>query len=388
MRRLLLVACLALAAALPATAAHAALPPVKHVFVIVLENKSFDESFSAGGASQWLSKTLPHAGQLLRQYYGIGHESLDNYLAMVSGQAPNPTTQADCQTFTDVYPGIPGGDGQAVGVGCAYPSWVKTVGDQLEAAGKTWKGYMEDMGTPCRHPGPGAPDDTQTARANDQYATRHNPFVYFHSLTDDPGRCNAHDVALDALAGDLASASSTPNYAFITPDLCHDGHDAKCADGGPGGYAGDDQFLGQWVPKILGSPAYADGGMLVVTFDEAESDSTAACCNEATGPNTPSPGINGPGGGRTGTVVISPWTTPGSTNDSPYNHYALLRTVEDLFGLPHLGYAGAAGLQPFGSDVFNATPQSPAATPPRAKHKRRHHRKRHHRRRHHRKRHA
>jgi hypothetical protein len=66
------------------------------------------------------------------------------------------------------------------------------------------------------------------------------------------------------------------------------------------------------------------------------------------------PGIFGPGGGRTGAVVISPWTKPGTTNDQAYNHYSLLRSVEDLFGLAHLGYAGAPGLRAFGPDVFTA----------------------------------
>jgi hypothetical protein len=66
------------------------------------------------------------------------------------------------------------------------------------------------------------------------------------------------------------------------------------------------------------------------------------------------PGIFGPGGGRVGALVISPFVTPGTTSDTPYNHYSLLRTVEDLFGLAHLGYAGANGLAPFGSDVFDA----------------------------------
>ena len=121
------------------------------------------------------------------------------------------------------------------------------------------------------------------------------------------------------------------------------------------------------------SPANADGSMLIVTFDEAENDSSAACYNEPSGPNTPMPGIEAPGGGRTGTLVLSPYVTPGSTNDAPYNHYALLRSIEDLFGLPHLGYAGAAGLRPFGADVFNATPAAPA--PPHAK---KHARAKHH----------
>jgi phosphatidylinositol-3-phosphatase len=384
--RAVLVAVLLLLALAPAASAD--LPPIKHVFLIVLENKNFDDTFGQQSEAPYLAHTLTAKGQLLRQYYGTGHESLDNYLTMVSGQAPNPITQADCTAgFSNVTPGVMGADGQAMGWGCVYPPEVKTFADQLEGAGKSWKGYMEDMPTPCNHPDIGSPDNTQSATATSQYATRHNPFVYFHSIIDDQARCDAHVVSLDALGSDLASASSTPNFSFITPDLCHDGHDAKCADGGKGGYAGIDEFLSGWVPRILASPAYADGGMLIVTFDETE-DGADACCEEPTGPNTPRPGIEGPGGGRIGAVVVSSSVEPGSTNDAPYNHYSLLRSLEDLFGVPHLGYAALPVLRPFGADVFNATPRPAATTPSsRAKKHKRHRRHKHKRRRHHRRHH-
>jgi hypothetical protein len=207
----------------------------------------------------------------------------------------------------------------------------------------------------CRHPAIGEIDNTQSARATDQYATRHNPFVYFHSIIDDKARCDARVVPLEALQTDLGSAATTPSLSFITPDLCSDGHDEPCIDGRQGGLASSDAFLKQWVPRITGSPAFAEGGLLVVTWDEGSVGvgTSGACCNEPTGPNTPTPGILGPGGGRTGTVVISPFTRPGSVNDTPYNHYGLLRSIEDLFGLRHLGYAGAGGLKAFGDDVFN-----------------------------------
>jgi hypothetical protein len=103
--------------------------------------------------------------------------------------------------------------------------------------------------------------------------------------------------------------------------------------------------------------------MLIVTFDEAESGSSTACCNEPTGPNTPSPGINGPGGGRIGAVVLSPFVQGGSVNKTDYNHYSFLRSVEDLFGLDHLGYAGQTGLASFGDDVFNAKKPTPPKPP-------------------------
>ncbi len=220
--------------------ARAALPPVKHVFIIVLENKDYDESFGKDSPAKYISQTLPRKGQVLEQYFGTAHNSLPNYISMISGLAPNPDTQGDCTAgFKDVFPGTLSADGQVLGVGCVYPKEAKTVADQLQAKGLTWKGYMQDMGNSptdpktCRHPAIGDTDPTQKAREGDQYAARHNPFVYFHSIIDDQAGCDAHDVPLDQLPTDLASAKTTPNYVFITPNLCEDGHDAPCVDGRP-----------------------------------------------------------------------------------------------------------------------------------------------------------
>lgn len=344
--------CLLAIAAAPASADYTP-PPIKHVFVIVLENKGYDETFGPGSQAPYLSTQLTSQGQLLTQYYGIGHQSLANYVAMVSGQAPNSETQSDCQIYHDVTPGVQGSDGQAIGQGCVYPAWTQTIADQLAASGQTWKGYMEDMGTNCRHPGFGQPDDTQRAKPNDQYAARHNPFVYFHSLLDS-GACASNDVPLTQLTSDLGSAATTPNLAFITPNLCHDGHDTPCVNGEPGGLQSADSFLQNWIPAIQASPAYAEGSLIVVTFDEAESGDATACCGEVPGPNTVNPGgpTPGPGGGRTGAVLIGQHIAPGTVNSTPYNHYSFLRSVENVFGVGHLGYAGQAGLQAFGSDVY------------------------------------
>jgi hypothetical protein len=362
-RSLFLIAALSLGiAAAPAASAAAptaATPPVRHVFVIVLENEDADVTFGPGSPAPYLSTTLPSQGQLVEQYFGTAHLSLGNYIAMISGQAPNPQTQGDCQMFTDFVPpaAVIDPNGQAVGQGCVYPADVPTVADQLEAAGFTWRGYMDGMGAACRHPALGAQDDTQAAEVGDQYATRHNPFMYFHSIIDDVPSCEEHVVDLTNLTADLQDAATTRNLSFITPDLCNDGHDEPCVDGRPGGLVTADEFLKAVVPKILDSPAFKADGMLVINFDEAEFGSpegAAACCGEIPGPNSPLPGINGLGGGRTGAVVLSPFTEPGTVNQTPYNHYALLRTIEDLFGLDHLGFAAASGLQPFGADVFNA----------------------------------
>ncbi|MEA2424097.1 MAG: phosphatidylinositol-3-phosphatase, partial [Thermoleophilaceae bacterium] len=366
MRLLGILTALAAALALPAASpAATAPPPIKHVFVIVLENKSFEESFGPNSQAPYLANTLRKKAVLLQNYYGTSHFSLGNYITMISGQAANPTTQADCPVpWNDIVPGTIGSDGQVIGQGCVYPKGAKTIANQLDDKGLPWRGYMEDMGTPCRHPVIGTQDDTQQAEVGDQYAARHNPFMYFHSIIDDNASCEQHVVDLSALTTDLADPSTTANLSFITPDLCHDGHDSPCVDGQPGGLVSADLFLQEWVPKILDSSAFKDDGMLIVTFDEGEvgnPSSATACCGEVPGPNSPQPGIDGPGGGRTGAVVLSSLTAPGSVNDTPYNHYALLRTIEDAFGLDHLGFAGASNLQAFGPDVFNAASSSAAA---------------------------
>jgi hypothetical protein len=372
MRTLALLSVLAASLCFGTASAGAALPPIKHVWIVVLENKSYETTFGASAGSPYLAQTLRSQGQLLTNYYGTGHSSLDNYITMISGQPPDPQTQADCGTFSNFAPtAAPDANGVEKGSGCVYPARALTISDQLEAKGLTWKGYMQDMGTAsasaplttCDHPAVGTTDNTEVARADDQYATKHNPFVYFHSIIDEQATCDASVVDLNALDADLSSASTTPAYSFITPDLCADGHDNNCADGtSPGGYAGINNFLTTWIPKITGSPAYADGGLLIVTFDEASGDATA-CCGEVSGPNVTNAGGSGPGGGRIGAVAVSPYIKANSTNDTPYNHYSLLRSTEDLFGLSHLGYAAQDGLVPFGDDVFNQPSGKPDPDP-------------------------
>jgi hypothetical protein len=341
-------------------------PHVKHVFIVVLENENAADTFGPNTQIPYLAKTLTSQGAYIPNYYGTGHLSLDNYISMVSGQAPSVQTQADCQGYTKFLPGTPTTNGQYIGQGCVFGPGVQNIATQLEGNGYTWKGYMQDMANSapaqpasCRHPAFNSQDSTQTATATDQYAARHNPFVYFESIIDFP-TCQANDVDLSHLSTDLASVSTTPDYAFITPDLCNDGHDTPCADGGPGGMVQANTFLKGLVPQILASPAYKDHGLLIVTFDEAHggtspADDGSSCCGEQPGPNSPFPGglTGGQGGGKVGAVLLSPCIKPGTVTTDAYNHYSLLRSVEDNFGLPHLGFAGQAGLQPFGSKILN-----------------------------------
>jgi phosphatidylinositol-3-phosphatase len=337
------------------------------VFVLILENESYEATFAADSATPYLAHTLPARGALLTRYYSIGHWSLDNYLALISGQAPNEDTQLDCPTFSDFRPSAAGLDahGQLPGRGCVYPSVVPTLPDQLEAAGLSWKGYMEDMGNDpsreaasCGHVPVGENERTSIATPTDQYAAKHDPFVYFHSIIDDTARCATHVVNLERLTEDLSSAATTPNYVFITPNLCNDGHDPECIDGRHGGLVAIDAFLRKWVPLIEAAPAYRADGLLVITFDESGNTGAAgasACCGERPLPGaTFPPGFGGPGGGRVGAVVLSPFVRPGTRSAVPYNHYSLLRTLEAIFRLGYLGYAAEPHLAVFGSDIFSA----------------------------------
>jgi hypothetical protein len=360
-----------------ATSSHVKkLRQVKHVFLIVLENKDYANSFGSPSTAPYLAKALRKRGLLLKNYYGTGHASLDNYVSLVSGQAPNGSTQADCVTFAD-FPVVdqgqrtPGEPDQQLGMGCVYPSDIDQIGHQLTAAHHSWKGYMDDMGNipsreaaACGHPAIGARDETQTATTNDGYATRHDPFVYFHDVVDHHAYCRHHVVALGTthgglpqgakkgqtgLATDLKHASTTPAYSFITPNLCNDGHDYPCRTGqkSRGSAQADiDHWLKVWVPRILHSPAYRKNGLIEITFDESDgpqSDSTA-CCGEGVDPNTPTgdAGETGPGGGRIGALLISPFLKAGTSSTHPYNHYSTLATFETIFGLKKLGYAQTA----------------------------------------------
>jgi hypothetical protein len=234
--------------------------------------------------------------------------------------------------------------------------------------------------------------------------------MYVHSIIDNTAECAANVVPLGTvsvgtpsrfdgrqladtssghLAEDFAHVRTTPRFAWITPNLCNDGHDSTCAGpntigqtgAGAGGLHGADEFLTHWMPLLQASPAYRSGRMLiVVTFDEAGSGDARACCGETPGPDNPTPGFSpllapifkalglpipdpAPGGGRIGAVLLSPRNVaPGSVDTTGfYNHYSALRSYEDLLGitsggtdgLGHLGFAAAPGLQPFGPDVFN-----------------------------------
>jgi hypothetical protein len=228
-----------------------------------------------------------------------------------------------------------------------------TLADELVANGATWKAYVQDPPPPPDAPPPAGP----CGRTPD------TPFASFHSVTDLP-TCAASFAGMDQFTTDLSTATSTPSLAYIEPHL---------AD-----LPATDAFLKDLVPRITDSPAYKDGGMIAITFANAPQDGpdadSSACCAEPAYPNMPPaqpaappdpsvpakplpPGADAAtgGGGRVGLLLISSFVKAGTTNAvSAYNHYSLLRSIEDLFELQPTGYAGYPGVLAFDNVIYNA----------------------------------
>lgn len=368
------------------TTASGPLPPVKHVFLIVLGEQGYDAAYGTRSKAPYLADTLRKQGELIDNYYAVSGDELANSIALISGQGPTPQTAAGCPTYEAIAPGSEGKEGQVLGSGCVYPAKTLTIANQLEKAGLTWKAYVQGLeGGPagaaasCRHPALGEADSEHAASASDPYVTWRNPFVYFSSLTE--GRsCEKNDVALEQLATDLKSSSTTPSFSYISPDPCDDGSEQPCAAGKPAGLAPLDGFLEAVVPEIERSTAYREGGLIAITFAEASQTGpnadSSGCCLTAEYPNlagqssttsttttttttstsattagAASPAA--PAGGRVGMLLLSQYVKPNSSEvTGQYNHFSLLLSVESLFKLSALGYAGAAGLLTFESSVF------------------------------------
>jgi phosphatidylinositol-3-phosphatase len=368
-----------------AAASSAKMPKIKHVWVIMLENENENYTFGSSGQkyAPYLAKTLVSKGALVPQYYGIGHDSLDNYTAAISGQNNNYQLGEDCGTFSafDQFDGENFDKwtkyDQLSGEGCLYPKYVKTLPQQLQSHHRTWRAYMQDMGNnahrdgtvatkngpACGHPKVNGTDYTDsTGPDNDSYATRHDPFMYFRSIIGNKQVCDSHVLSLKPLAHDLKRVSTTPNFSWISPNTCTDGHDwPKCQDGTAGRLPRVNKFLKSWIPKIMASPAYRHDGLIVIATDESGNDENAtACCGEVTSlgyddpshPNMNEPGLYGPGGGKVGAVLLSPFIKGGTVSNKAYNHFSLLKSTEDIFGLSHLGDAKMPAVRSFGPDIF------------------------------------
>jgi hypothetical protein len=268
----------------PATAAatQAAPPPASgppHIMVIVMENR---EASSVLGQSDapFINSLASGYGQATR-WYGVSHPSLPNYLAMISG--------SDQGVHDD---------------GTGYSFGGTTLVDQLAARGIGWKAYMEDMPAPCFGGG-----------SSGGYAKKHDPFVYFNSITGNPAQCG-RVVPHAQLRSDL-QAGTAPPFLFVTPNGCDDGHDC--------GNAQADGWLKGEMQMVMSSSWYRQGGSVVITWDEGGSDN--GCCG-------------GVSGGQIATVVV---TAAGQRRlDTKGDHYGMLRALEEAYGVALLGRAGDA----------------------------------------------
>ena len=240
--------------------------------MIAMENHSYSQVWNRSSTPYITS--LGRAYARASNYYAITHPSLPNYLDLYAGNNYGITN--DCSPSSSCHISA------------------TNLADNLDAKGLTWKGYMESMPSPCY------------LTTSGSYAPKHNPFVYFDDIYTNSTRCSSHDVPYTALAGDLASASTTPNYSMIVPNLCNDMHDCSVTTG--------DNWLKAHLPAILNSPACTvDKCLLILTWDEDD----------------------GSQGNQVLTIFAgSGAKTGGVTSAVSYTHFSMLRTVENIFGLP------------------------------------------------------
>lgn len=242
--------------------------------VIIMEENKPKDAIIGNSAAPYINKlagTYSQAGN----YFAVTNPSLPNYIALTSGTTAGITN--DCNP--------PGGSCEAN---------VPNIADRLEQAHKTWKEYAEDMPAPCY------------AANSGSYAVRHNPFVYYPDITGNAKRCGSHVVPFSQLANDLKATNSMPDYALISPNLCHDMHNCSVAAG--------DGWLAEQVPSILNASAFAHKKLLlVIAWDEGDN----------TNNNVPA-------------IFAGPAAKQGFVSAAYYSHYSLLRTIEANWDLQPL----------------------------------------------------
>jgi phosphatidylinositol-3-phosphatase len=260
----------------------------QHVVWIWMENHSFSDIIGNKAQAPYLNSLAARCG-LATNYHNTSHPSLPNYLSATSGLAE---AHLPPLSFFD----------------CNVSSVCDTSAPSIFGQGETWKAYQESMPSSCDRSNSG------------EYAVRHNPPPYYTSLSG----CAKHDVPYPQLATDLAR-NDLPAFSFITPNLLDDMHTGTIAEG--------DRWMAANLPKILGSDEYADGSTAVfITWDEGHGGTPGEKC--ATNKTDDSCHI--------ATIVISPSTKPGTRSATLFSHYSLLRTAEELLGLPLLGHAAGA----------------------------------------------
>jgi YVTN family beta-propeller protein len=262
------------------TAPAAKVPPFQHVFLFYFENEDFGSVIGNTRQAPFLNSLLPHAS-LLSNFFAEEHPSDGNYLALAGGS-----------TF-----GIPLND--PLEENSQYTIRAPNIGDLVDAARESWKAYLQSADGPC--------DDT----VHGYYWDDDMPMTYFADVRDRPQYCAAHLVPLQAMEADLASARTTPNFAWVSPDDCDDME-------GCGIRAGDN-FLRAELGAIMRSPAWrTQRSLAIITFDEDGQDYQRPAQRVAT------------------IMIGSAGVRQGYVSHVRYTHYSLLRTIEAALGLPTL----------------------------------------------------
>ncbi len=269
----------------PVPSGESGIPNFDHIVLIMLENKDYQTAMD--GTQMPLLATLAKQNVLLSNYYAVAHPSLPNYIALMSGSTQGITS--DCTTCFLNQPNL---------------------ADEIEASGRTWKAYLEDLPSPC------------FVGDSGRYAQKHNPLLYFDSIRLNAPRCDRSILPLTSLDSDLAN-NSLPNFSFIMPNLCNSGHDCSATVA--------DTWINAMVTKLQASPALGNNSLIIVAFDEASNKDTSSCCALPT-----------PAGGKVAVVLISPTALPDMTDNTPYSHYSLLKTILTAWNLPDLGQSAQA----------------------------------------------
>jgi hypothetical protein len=370
------------------------LPKVGHVFELTVSAPSLKAAFGSHAKIPYLH-TLAGRGTLLTGYHSLGDGELADELALVSGQKPNPAIAKGCATYTDFPSGAtPDKAGLVAGKGCVFPTAVLTLGDQVTASGESWHAYVADMGKQtCVHPNSDAVDDTVLPFSTPEYDTRHNPFIYFHSLLD-LGDCSNDDVDLSHLPAALHSPHATPEFSYLAANACADADPTVLSAPTTTTTSTSTTSTTSTTPgvPVTTSTTTSVPGTTTPTTGTTTSGTTTTTSTTTTGttPATPpaapagcpaadaktaglpaenaflkqeiphvlsSPafrkdgvlviavaGSGTPHGHavRTGALVISRWTKRGHRLSTASSPYALLRLTEDAFGFTRLGEAATA----------------------------------------------
>jgi phospholipase C len=328
------------------TARDLAVPRYEHIFVIMEENKDYGAIIGSKDAPT--ITRLAHEYGFASEFYAETHPSEPNYVALIGGYTYG--IQDD-----DAYYCKPRDD-RAHCEGSRSPGFVShtivgpNLGTQLEARGLTWKNYNESLPEPgslavyARDPrAKDAPADLAV------YASKHSGFMNFASVLNDPQRAEKI-VGFDQFRKDLRTGL-VPNFSFVIPNLCDEMHGTSRRDTPPDCTTGNmskliwrgDQNVGEIVGEIIASAVWKskENTAIVITFDEDEHYTSVGCCGND--PHDPS----NLGGGHIATIVVTNHGPRHVIDSTPYSHYALLRTIEDAFGIrEYLRRANAPGVVP------------------------------------------